>query len=136
MGEELDKMISLYLTILGHVSSKYEFSDDNITPQQVRILEYIDKDPDCSMSHICDFFKLSPSRATRVINKLVKINLIQRQNSEEDRRKVILSITNQARQKIIKRRELRLDVLRKLFRNLTNNDIILQTKIVKKLVIE
>jgi len=136
MGEELDKMISLYLTILGHVSSKYEFLDDEITPQQVRMLEYINKVPNCSMSQICDFFNLSPSRATRIINKLVKTNFIQRQHSEEDRRKVILSITNQGTQKIFKRRELRLDVLGNLFRNLTSEDIEVQTKILKKLVIE
>jgi DNA-binding MarR family transcriptional regulator len=136
MGKDLDKMIGLYLTILGHVSSKYEFIDDEITPQQVRMLEYINEVSNCSMSQICEFFNLSPSRATRVINKLVKNLFLQRQHSEEDRRKVILSITNHGSQKIIKRRELRFDILRKLFRNLTNDDINVQMRILKKLVIE
>lgn len=133
---ELDKMIFVYLTILRHVSSKYEFIDDEINPQQIRILEFINEVSKCSMSQIWEYFTLSPSTATRLINKLVKNGFIQRQHSEEDRRKVILSVSDRGNQKIVKRQELRYDILRKLFQNLSEEEIILQMKILKKLVVE
>lgn len=134
MDENLDNMISLYLNVLRHVSSKYEFVDEEISPQQIRVLEYIYEVPNCSMTQICDYFNLAPSAATRFINRLVKNNFLKRAHSDQDRRKVIISMTNNGTQKIIKRRELRVNSLKKLFSKLTKEDIIIQTEILKKLV--
>jgi DNA-binding MarR family transcriptional regulator len=100
----LHTMIMKYLEVFREINRKFEFKDEELTRQDIRLLEYVHKTEDCNMTNFIEYFEIeNPSKATRYIDKLVKNDFIERKPSKTDRRKVILELTPKATEFITKR---------------------------------
>jgi DNA-binding MarR family transcriptional regulator len=73
----------------------------NVTHEEAKIgsgifvLHIIGSKPECIMKDIVDSLNLGASTATRQVDSLVKEGLIVRSSSDTDRRKVLLTLTNE-----------------------------------------
>ena len=76
----------------------------NVTHEETRIgngifiLNVIDSRPQCIMKDIVETLNLGASTATRQLDNLVREGLVRRKVAETDRRKVILTLTDNGKQ--------------------------------------
>ncbi|MBC7320741.1 MarR family transcriptional regulator [bacterium] len=111
MNEEIDVLLS---DILALVKSKNRrlMEKYNITPLQYRALKIIrDKRP--TMGDLCELLYLSSSTVTELVDRLEDNNLVVRVRSREDRRVVILEITEEGIALLEKIQGEKLEVLNK-----------------------
>jgi DNA-binding MarR family transcriptional regulator len=76
----------------------------NVTHEEVEIgngifiLNVIDSRPQCIMKDVVDTLNIGASTATRQLDNLVRQGLVRRNVAESDRRKVILTLTENGKQ--------------------------------------
>lgn len=104
--------------------------------QQLNILNIVgDREP-CTMSEIAKQARLSLSSITAVVDKMVKIKLVDRYRSEEDRRIVYAKLTDEGKRIY----EIQIQhihaVVRKLLQTLKNEEQSQLINIIQKLVID
>lgn len=75
--------------------SKYITSGE-ITPLQLTVLDCLSRNNQCEMCCISKALNISFSTATGMMDRLVKNGCVSREHSQEDRRKVIVTITAKA----------------------------------------
>lgn len=61
------------------------------------ILRYINEKSYVSMKNIADFLSITPPSATSIINRLIKLNLLKRQNNPKDRRIIKIVVTSKGK---------------------------------------
>ena len=133
MSEELQSMLDFYFEIVKQVSRVLDFKESDITTQDLRILEFVKEEQECTMSQLSKSFPLPASTATRFADHLTNNKYLNRRHSIEDRRKVLLSLSPKG-EKILERRvEMRREFFHKMFRNLTAEDITTLVEIFKKM---
>jgi DNA-binding MarR family transcriptional regulator len=119
MSEYLRQMEEL-LARLQRVmsSSKTLIAEHGLTGSQVFILRYLDHCAQAKASDIARFAGLSPGAVTQVCDDLVRMGLVERTRSNDDRRVVHIHITEEGRRRLEQVRILRgrriLAVLNKL----------------------
>ena len=67
---------------------------DDLTIPQFRTLRYVQKNPDTSLNSLADHLGLTPPSVSKLVDGLVKQDLITRRESPIDRRKLTLVLTN------------------------------------------
>jgi DNA-binding MarR family transcriptional regulator len=87
------QFISTLLDLSSHIANISD-EDTNIG-SGIFILSIIDSHENCIMTNIVESLNLVPSTATRQVDSLVKQGLIKREVGKQDRRKVILSLTEE-----------------------------------------
>lgn len=93
------KMVTKFNDFLVKISYglegfKYE---GKIIGPAVLLINFIEANPNCTMSDVCGFLQVIPSTATRRINKLVDLELVERSIGSDDRRSIILTLTAQGK---------------------------------------
>jgi MarR family 2-MHQ and catechol resistance regulon transcriptional repressor len=96
--------------LLAHTSRKLHhwlessggFGD--LTPSQFYSLLILDENERLPLSKISEHIRRSPGNMTLVIDNLEKEGLVERQRSKEDRRVVMIELTAQGRERILKAR--------------------------------
>jgi DNA-binding MarR family transcriptional regulator len=68
----------------------------NLSMNEVHVLEAIQKTDEPTMSHIAKRLRVTVGTLTTAINRLVEKGYVERKREKEDKRKVIVSITNKA----------------------------------------
>lgn len=61
--------------------------------QQFRVLRILERHPDISLSAVAEHMGLTNASASKLVESLVKQELMTRKDSPEDRRRVVLSLT-------------------------------------------
>ncbi|MFC1802761.1 MarR family winged helix-turn-helix transcriptional regulator [Thermoproteota archaeon] len=89
--EFANKFLFLLLSLTRHIPNVSH--EDIKIGSGVFILSIIDSRENCIMTNIVEDLNLGASTATRQVDTLVKLGLVGRGVSENDRRKVILSLT-------------------------------------------
>ena len=93
--EKIEYIVDL-LTIVTHkVSAQAEalsFEGEKLG-QSLFIIDLIARKPDCTMKDIVNTLALTPSTATRHVDKLVELGFVDRNLSISDRRSVVLFLT-------------------------------------------
>lgn len=93
MNEEIDILLNNILALIKSKNRKL-MESYGITPLQYRALDLINnKTP--TMGDLCDLLYLSSSTVTDLVDRLESNNLVRRVRSKEDRRVVILEITEE-----------------------------------------
>ncbi|TDQ42759.1 MarR family winged helix-turn-helix transcriptional regulator [Aureibacillus halotolerans] len=69
------------------------------TPLQLFVLSYLGKNPDQSLKHLADELKVSNSTMSGVVDRLVQSNLVKRDRSSEDRRVLVMNLTEEGKDK-------------------------------------
>ncbi len=91
-----------------------ELTGLGITPGQINALLILYTHDDLTMGELCAELFLAESAATRLVDRMVKMNLIQRRGDEKDRRIVRVYLTSYGRQLasfVFERRSLRFQKL-------------------------
>jgi DNA-binding MarR family transcriptional regulator len=95
MTDNLDEVISLLTSVVHKIIAQVD--DFEIEGQKLRhslfIIDLIARKPDCTMKHISNELTLTPSTTTRHVDKLVDLDLVDRNISMRDRRSVVLFLT-------------------------------------------
>jgi DNA-binding MarR family transcriptional regulator len=98
-GEEIQKIsISLNKKVMTNVKSLLQHY--GITPFQYHILLIVERARTMPVTKVADEIKASPSVITASITRLYELNLVERYHSKDDRRKVMIELTNKGKQVI------------------------------------
>ncbi|MFW9956162.1 MAG: MarR family winged helix-turn-helix transcriptional regulator, partial [Candidatus Thorarchaeota archaeon] len=96
MGENLQNMLNTYFGLVRQVSRILDFEEENLSLQEIRIIEYVGEVSESTMGHLCEHFPLPASTATRYVDKLVKGGYLLRERLETDRRQVQIRLSQKA----------------------------------------
>lgn len=133
MSEELQQMLDTYFGIVRQVSRILDFEEQDLTLQEIRILEYVDEVNESTMGQLSNQFPISPSTTTRFVDKLVSKEYLNRDRVETDRRQVIVSVSRKGSSLLKARTDRRNRFFQAMFSDLSQEDISTLSKIFQKL---
>ena len=96
------------------------------------LLNFIGKHPYCMMSDVKEFLKMIPSAATRRIDKLERLGLVERINDIQDRRLVKLILTDEGKELYQKFMLRRIHSIRMMKKEFNQDEINIFFKILKR----
>lgn len=91
---ELDALMRAARAFSGIVAASLAQVDDQVTPQQLRVLVVVATNRPANASTVSDALDLHPSSATRLCDRLVGAGLLDRRSDPGDRRQVALRLTD------------------------------------------
>jgi DNA-binding MarR family transcriptional regulator len=91
LGDQIHNLVHHF--ILKQHSSNAALCSDNLSKQEVRVIETLGKKSPCIMSELADNIMLAVSTLTGIVDNLVNKKLVRRERSEEDRRIVRVKLT-------------------------------------------
>ena len=98
MTEIVDRYERATYMINRRLSSKVrEVLPSDITPEQLFILRYLKRNSDVSSSELSDLLCVGKSTISSIINRMVNKEYVERIPSQEDRRVVYLSLTEEGK---------------------------------------
>jgi DNA-binding MarR family transcriptional regulator len=108
---DLDQMTDAFLTasraLVGVAVRSIQDAPLEITVVQHRVLVLLEEEGDVSVGALAEQLNVNPSNATRVCDRLERLELVHRVPSEEDGRAVCVRITDKGRQVVREVTELR-----------------------------
>jgi len=119
MSEEIEALLNDILALVKR-KNRGLMETYGITPLQYRALKLI-KDKHPTMGDLCELLYLSSSTVTELIDRLESNNLVRRIRSKEDRRVILLEITDEGISLLKNIREKKLEILSKAL-NLLSED--------------
>jgi DNA-binding MarR family transcriptional regulator len=117
-------------------SSWSKFNEIGMTPAQGFLLDKLDSEGPLKASQIAEILCYTPGAITTLSDKLIAAGLAERERTEEDRRVVYLSITEEGRQLLGKIRTQRRINVETFFGDLPDEDIQHLIRIFKKVASE
>ena len=90
---QLIEMLWTHVSICYSVNEKKSF---NIT--EYFIIEYLGKESFVSMSKLSKIIHVAPTTMTSIVDRLIKRGLLQRRRAQHDRRKVLVTLSEEGRQ--------------------------------------
>lgn len=90
---QLIEMLWTHVSICYSVNEKKSF---NIT--EYFIIEYLGKESFVSMSKLSKIIHVAPTTMTSIVDRLIKRGLLQRRSAQHDRRKVLVTLSEEGRQ--------------------------------------
>lgn len=91
---QLDALMRAARAFSGIVAASLAQVDDQVTPQQLRVLVVVATNHPANASTVSDALDLHPSSATRLCDRLVVAGLLDRRSDPGDRRQVALRLTD------------------------------------------
>lgn len=92
-SKSLDSLFKLVHSLKRNVQEQIEALDLDIAPMHVRVLKIIANKPQCSAVDIANFLDRDKAQVTRLLNSLIKEELIVKEPNPEDKRSQCLRIT-------------------------------------------
>lgn len=77
-----------------------------LTRQELKSIKYINQQPKCMMRDIANYLLLDPSSVTWIINKLIKKRIAHRHRSKDDRRIVVIELSELGKKIVQKYQEM------------------------------
>lgn len=113
--------------MLHTIGQKFErclqAKDGSISLHQFHFLNYIERNKSCTPSEIAKHFGITLGAVTGFVDRLFKQNLITRERSEEDRRLVVIQLSEEGHKQLNLLNERMLDVYRKMGEELGEDEI-------------
>jgi DNA-binding MarR family transcriptional regulator len=92
MSDQILDALSDLIRCMNKTAEEFRF--EGLQPgQSLLIIEYIASVKHCDMKEISQKLNLTPSTATRQIDKLVEQEIVVRSEAKDDRRRVLLELT-------------------------------------------
>jgi len=130
------KLLTIAVQRLTEQIEKFTFKGKNLG-QGIFIIDYISSKGMCNLKDIAETMALTASTATRQVDKLFKLGLIERKHSSNDRRRVDLTLTEDGEKANKQFYDYRMKNLLPLLESLTEHEskvlIKLLENVVKKL---
>jgi len=96
---------------------------DTIHPGQKAMLFMIDKHSSASVKLLADYLCISSGAATQHLDPLVEAGLVVRATDHEDRRSVVISLTEAGKTKLREMMKARLELVEKLFDDVSDEEL-------------
>ena len=93
------------------------------TIMQYSALKFLKLNKNSTVSNLAIYLRLSKSSATQLVERLVKVNLVERGPDKNDRRIIHLTITSEGEQKIIELRKKFINKMKKIFSKIPEEDL-------------
>jgi len=97
--------------------------DSDLSITQVRLLFILHNDGPQKTLELANRLVVTPGAVTGMADKLLSMGLLERNRGENDRRVVILQITDEGRSKIASMKEMQMDIISSYFGDLPDEDI-------------
>lgn len=105
MERSIQQFIERYLSVSFLVNKRgaalMKCELDDITHDQYYVLRYIYKRGVCTSTELADVFAVNKSAITAMTNRLVEKGMIARGKDEDDRRIIVLSLTEKGEQWLV-----------------------------------
>lgn len=105
----------------------------SLTMLQLHVLLIMKNGKDLKVKDVADHLMIAMPTATNLLDKLVEQELVTRKVDENDRRNVLLSLTDKGRELLIKGKKMRNDVMNKVLSHLNDEEKISLLNILNKL---
>ena len=122
-------LVEVFNHILSIEGSKLKERGVKISMNEMHVLEAIQKTDYPAMSNIARRLRVTVGTLTTSVNRLVEKGYATRKREEEDKRKVIISLTNKAREALKIHEEFHEEMLDALFEdmNIAEDEVLLQS---------
>ena len=122
-------LVEVFNHILSIEGSKLKERGVKISMNEMHVLEAIQKTGDPAMSNIAKRLRVTVGTLTTSVNRLVEKGYATRKREEEDKRKVIISLTDKAREVLKIHDNFHEEMLDALFEdmNLAEDEVLLQS---------
>jgi DNA-binding MarR family transcriptional regulator len=74
--------------------------EGKITKTQFFILNFLTKEGKCKVSRLAEKMDVKPSAVTSMVDRMIEHGLVIREHSEKDRRVVMVTVTEEGKQKV------------------------------------
>lgn len=122
LAEVLDEGI---ISLMHFIKSQFlaeSIDNELITPPQFGLLYCLHQRGQTTMSELSQEMHLTHGASTGMVDRLVKLKLVERQRSEEDRRVVYVSISSRGQELIERMRARRHTILKKIIHGLSHEE--------------
>ncbi|MFW9962470.1 MAG: MarR family winged helix-turn-helix transcriptional regulator [Candidatus Sifarchaeia archaeon] len=136
MSQELQQMLDTYFGIVKQVSRLLDFAEKDVTLQEIRIIEFVSEAGEISMGNLSEKFPLPASTATRYVDRLVRRGYLDRKRPKNDRRRVLLKISDKGLKLLARRNEVRNKFFLRMFSKLTIEEVDYLSRIFQKLMVD
>jgi DNA-binding MarR family transcriptional regulator len=120
-GDEVAKIMPRILRSVTH-SQMTAFFKGGITVPQIVILEILMETGPCKMSELAAALHLTMSAITNIVDKMIKLELVKRERSLEDRRVVRVVLRKKGQETAKKIREEMKNIANRIFSPLTEEE--------------
>lgn len=95
--QEVTEKFNEFLVKISYGIEGFKYNGKTIG-SSVLLINFIQTKPHCSMSDIKDFLKVTPSTATRRVDKLVDLGLAERTIGKSDHRSILISLSDEGKE--------------------------------------
>lgn len=106
----------------------------DVSLPEIQVLVYLGQTGPSRMSDIAGHMFTSLSNLTVIVDKLVKKELAERRRSEEDRRVVIVEMTEKGKEHYTRHHDIKLQLSRRILAALDDSDRKIYLDLVKKII--
>jgi DNA-binding MarR family transcriptional regulator len=106
-ADQIDAVLRASRALVGIAAASIAEVDGSVTLPQLRVLVMVDTKGPLNLAAVAAGLGVNPSNASRICDRLIRADLLDRQDSPDDRRNVTLSLTDTGSQlvnKVIKHR--------------------------------
>ncbi len=122
--QEIEKIVESISRLQRKMRAKLsnELSQGKITIPQYHILEHLNDKGETTMHEVADCLFVTPPAVTGLVDKLVKMQLVQRDFSSSDRRIIIVSLTPKGKAVILKIKNQSNELFFSIFKGFSSQD--------------
>ncbi|MNH86123.1 putative HTH-type transcriptional regulator YusO [compost metagenome] len=94
-----------------------------LTGPQFHMLALISKEKSCNISYLAEKLEVKPSAITVMIDRLVQNDYVERRHDEQDRRAVLVSVTEHGEEVLKEAKKKSREIIRYYFSHLDANEL-------------
>lgn len=121
--EDIKKSLYKFILISKSIINEANYYEEKFPVSQLLVLYLLEKCGPHKVSEIAEKLGITPSAVTNLSNKLVENQFISRSRPKDNRRVVMLSLTDKGEQFIKKTNEIKSEFLGKVLSELHNEDL-------------
>lgn len=121
---QTNNLIEKMFTYLRCMKDQMSLQNDmmNLSMIQLHTLIFIRKHPNTPMKAVAEYLKVELPSATTIVNKLVKLSYVKRHTDKDDRRLVLLTLTQKGESLLEDAMKERTSNMERLLSNLSQKD--------------
>ncbi len=120
---------------IGIMQRKMQKGSRALPPRaQLQVLFLINQGDAQTVKDIAQQFGMTSSAATQLVNGLVKSNLLQRKEDEDDRRKICLQLTAEGKKMLLQAKQHRLQKMKILLDPLSDREVVHILRLQEKII--
>jgi DNA-binding MarR family transcriptional regulator len=118
-GEHVEAVMRASRALVGISAASVAEVDDLVTVPQLRVMTMIATGGGINLSSVAAGLNVSPSNASRICDRLLKIGMVDRRDDPADRRNITLTLTSHGRALLDRVNRHRRTAIRRILRKMT-----------------